>query len=382
MADAKNIVIVAGEPSGDLQASLLVDSFRGIYPEAKFWGFGGEKMRSAGVETIIDIGELAVMGFVDVIKDIPRLKKLMRMLLHEVERRKPSGAILVDYPGFNLSLAKKIKKMNLPLAYYISPQLWAWAEGRVKKIRKYVDKMVCILPFEKEFYIRHGISVDYVGHPFIDIVTPEISAEEFRRSTGIEGDFIVLLPGSRTKEIYRLLPSMLETYKTLTAEGVEISAIIASAQGTKDTILELISGKEIPIIEGATYSAMSYAKAGLVSSGSATLECLISGLPAVVVYRVDRLSWMIGKRMIKVQSIALANLIAGEAVYPEFVQYFTPDILADAIKPLILDEPLRQVMKQKLEGACGKLGAGGASDNAAKILAQFFFGIFEKAGKP
>ncbi len=375
MTSVKNILIVAGEPSGDLQASLLVESFSKIDSEIHFWGFGGEKMRNVGVETIVDVENLAVMGLFDVVAEIPRIRGYMRKLMEQVKIRKPLGAILVDYPGFNLKLAKKLKKLDIPVGYYISPQFWAWASWRVKKVKKYVDRMVCILPFEKEFYKKYGIDVDFVGHPFIDIVKPEISEDEFREKFGLNGDFAVFLPGSRKKEISRLLAPMLEICDIIGSKR-EIDIVIAATPQTAEYIENMTNKRHLKrrpkVISGLTYSAMSYAKAGIIASGSATVEALILGLPAIVVYRVDSISWAIGKMLIKVENIALANLIAEERIYPEFIQKFTPEILAENLLKFLDDEKIRTEMKSKLSSAKSKLGEGGAPSKAAKIFKNLF----------
>ena len=375
MTSVKNILIVAGEPSGDLQASLLVESFSKIDSEIRFWGFGGEKMRNVGVETIVDVENLAVMGLFDVVAEIPRIRGYMRKLMKQVKIRKPLGAILVDYPGFNLKLAKELKELDIPVGYYISPQFWAWASWRVKKVKKYVDRMVCILPFEKEFYRKYGIDVDFVGHPFIDIVKPEISEDEFREKFRLNGDFAVFLPGSRKKEISRLLAPMLEICDIIGSKR-EIDIVIAATPQTAEFIENMTNKRHLKrrpkVISGLTYSAMSYAKAGIIASGSATVEALILGLPAIVVYRVDSISWAIGKMLIKVENIALANLIAEERIYPEFIQKFTPEILAENLLKFLDDEKIRTEMKSKLSSAKSKLGEGGAPSKAAKIFKNLF----------
>ncbi len=380
MPNSYNILIVAGEPSGDMHGALLVNEMKKIAPDIKFWGFGGNKMAQQNVEIIVDVENLAVMGLIDVIRDFPRLNRYMRELVKIAVGEKPAGAILIDYPGFNLKLAKKLKAQNIPVGYYISPQLWAWGEKRVNTIRKYVDKMVCILPFEKEFYNRHNIDVEYVGHPFVNIVKQELSRKQFMERTGVRGEYIVVLPGSRKKEIVRLLPAMLKTYNLINAKVKNISAVIAASSGYENLIAKICSKysmSHIPIVENLTYSALSYAKAGIITSGSATLEALICELPAVVIYRVDAITWAIGKKMIKSPHIALANLVCGERVYPEFIQDFSSEQLADAIIELIEpahSESKRENMKKKLCKAKEKLGDGDAPKKAATIFQNLFFG--------
>jgi len=371
----RNILVIAGEPSGDFQASLLISEFFKFFPDVHFWGFGGEKMRNAGAEILVDVSHLAVMGLFDVVAHIPKLKRFMRELCAEVERRKPTGAILVDYPGFNLSLAQKLKKQKIPVGYYISPQFWAWGENRVRKVKKFIDRMVCILPFEKEFYARHHIDVEYVGHPFVDVVSPEVSEAEFRRETEIgDADFIAVLPGSREKEIFRILPPMLEIFKILRERHRSLMAVVAAAPGREKIIENLAISEGIKIVSGRTYSAMKYARAGMIASGSATLEAMISRLPSVVLYRVDPLSWKIGRMLIKSPHIALANLVAGGKIFPEFIQNLNIEKIADEMEKIMYDNFRRNNITAQMESAVAKLGKGGASQKAAGIFSELFFG--------
>ncbi len=371
MTGGKNILIVAGEISGDLHGAALVREMRAICPGMSFWGFGGQKMRDAGVETLVDVSQLAVMGLFDVVRHIPRIRGYMRRLLEVAQKRRPALAILIDYPGFNLKLAPKLKKIGIPVGYYISPQLWAWAENRVRVVRKFVDRMVCILPFEKDFYARYGVEVDYVGHPFVDIVHPEMDEADFRRAVGIDGDFLALLPGSRDREITRLLPIMVRIRRRVAEYlGKEIPAVIASAPGKRPLIESLLPDDDFRVVENLTYSAMAYARAGLVASGSATLEAAILNLPAVVLYRVDPLSWAIGKRIIKTPHIALANLVAGERVYPEFVQDIPVEQVAGIVAGFFRDDSAVDSVRRKLETIRTKLGPGGAALRAGEIFCE------------
>ncbi len=371
MTEGKNILIVAGEISGDLHGAALVREMRAICPGMSFWGFGGEMMRCAGVETLVDVSQLAVMGLFDVVRHIPRIRGYMRRLLEVARERHPALAILIDYPGFNLKLAPKLKKIGIPVGYYISPQLWAWAENRVRAVKKFVDRMVCILPFEKDFYARHGVEVDYVGHPFVDIVRPETDEADFRRAVGVDGDFLALLPGSRDREITRLLPIMVEIHRKVAEYlGKEIPAVVASAPGKRPLIESLLPDADFRVVENLTYSAMAYARAGLVASGSATLEAAILNLPAVVLYRVDPLSWAIGKRIIKTPHIALANLVAGERVYPEFVQDIPIERVADIVAEFFRDNSAVDSVRRKLEAIRAKLGPGGAARRAGEVFCE------------
>ncbi len=367
-----NILIVAGEKSGDLQAAYLIEALSGILSDAEFWGIGGPSMRKAGVDTLIDISEIAVMGLLDVALSYRKINSAFDRIMREIKKRKPIGVILVDYPGFNLKLARKLKESGISVGYYISPQVWAWGVRRVKKMKRYVDRMVCILPFEKEFYAKFGMNVDYVGHPFFDHVKPEMSEKKFREITSINGKFIVMMPGSRVKEVKRHYTVMMEVLSILRLKYKDLCAVIPITETVKD----YYKAKKIPdyivLIEGMTYLAMSYAEAGLIASGSAVMEASMSLLPSVVIYRVDPLSWFFGSLLIKTPFFAISNLIAGKEILPEFIQKIDRFKIAGHMDKLLMhgdsyNETQRNLMKVKEQ-----LGPSGAEIRAAKIFANLF----------
>jgi lipid-A-disaccharide synthase len=370
----KNIAIISGELSGDLQGSFLAQNLRDMLPDYDLWGYGGNFMRSAGVGTIVDISELAVMGLVDVAKKYFHFRKLLNSLCAEIVRKKPSVVVLIDYPGFNLALAKKLKHSGIPVCYYISPQFWAWAQWRVEKIRKYVDTTIVILPFEVEFYKKHGIDVHYVGHPFIDTVQPEMSRERFRSKYGVGDNTIAILPGSRKTEIERLLPVMLNCAGLFLKVHPDFTAIIAAADSMGEYIRARVPiDDRIKIVVDATYCTMAYSKSAIVASGSATLEALISKLPTIVLYKVDTLSWAIGKHLIEVPHIALANLVASERLFPEFIQDIDCDSVVCELEKITFDTALRAMLEQKMTAAAKLLGSGNAAQKAAKIVEGIIF---------
>ncbi len=364
MTGNRNIFIVAAEHSADLHGSHLVREITAQLPDAQIWGAGGELMRAMGVRTLVDVHELSVMGFTDVLRQLPRLERIFRYLLGECERQKPALAILIDYPGFNLRLARALKQRQIRVGYYISPQLWAWREGRIEKVRRYVDKMAVILPFEKDFYAARGIDVEYVGNPFAEIVQPECSRENFEQRFGA-GRKLLLLPGSRDKEILRTLPLMKQIVEKLHGD---FSVLVAAAQGKGALIKSLCQCGEV--FEGMTYTAMRYSTAALVTSGTATLECLVSQLPAVVLYKIDALSWALGRNLIKVPHIALANLISGERVYTEHIQDINVDAVAAEISTLLFNDTANADLRNVLADKKAILSKGNAAKNAARVFCE------------
>lgn len=363
-----SILVLAGEPSGDMQAAELIKSIQNIDDSISFWGLGGDLCQETGMEIISHVNDLALMGFIEVLPAIPRLKRLQRNLIRLCRERKPKAAIFIDYPGFNLSIAPRIKKLGIKTIYFISPQFWAWHESRVKKIRKYFDKMIVILPFEKDFYKKHGIEADYVGHPFIDIVQPTLSEDEFLDRHGLDKDYILLMPGSRKQEISRHLPLMLDVAASFPEHKW---AFLKSPGISADYISRFfergVSG--VKIVGGDNYSAMKYAYFALVGSGSATLECAVSGTAFFVIYKTSTLSYLIAKSMVLVDCIGLVNLVAGEKIVPEFIQSEASfENIRLHLNDIFENKDKYLHLKDKIKSIREKLGDGGSSDKAAKII--------------
>lgn len=371
--DSKNVIIVAGEASGDLHGASLVREIKKIDPKVTFSGIGGRGLKSAGMDVRFDSKDLAVMGIFEVIVRLAKIFQAFRYLRHFLKTHKPDLLILIDYPDFNLPLAKIAKKCDIPVMYYISPQVWAWRKGRVKKIAKFVDKMVVIFPFEVTFYKKYNVDVEFVGHPLLDIVQPTSLREEAKRQLGLkEGKTtIALFPGSRSSEIRRILPSMLGAAKILKEALPDIQFILSIAPTLgKHDIEPLIPGdvKDLKVTDGYIYDVMNTSDLIITASGTATVEAAIMNIPMVIIYKVSPLSYFIGRRLIKVNHIGMVNLIAGERVVPELIQdEATPDRITNECLRILGDKLVAVTIKEKLKQVKDRLGVGGASRKAALI---------------
>jgi lipid-A-disaccharide synthase len=367
MEKIKNILIVAGEASSDLHAANLVREIKNINPNINFSGLGGKRLKIEGVNLYYDIVELAVVGLFEVLKNYPKFKKIFDNLLKEVDLNKPELAILVDYPGFNLRLAKELKKRNIPIVYYISPQVWAWGRNRIKTIRDCVERIIVFFKFEEEFYQKEGIAVSFFGHPLLDLVKP--TAKLNLNPTQYT---IALLPGSREKEVKNILPIMLDTADLLYKEITNIKFLILRSPTVKEELFkEILSRYKLPtyILTDMTYDGLAASDFAMVASGTATLETAISLIPMVVMYKVSFLSWLYLRTAIKVPYIGMVNLIANKKIVPEFIQYGArPKKIASYIKDTLTNpKELDRIRKLLLE-VKSRLGENQASQKAALLI--------------
>jgi lipid-A-disaccharide synthase len=383
------IMIVAGEASGDTHATKLVNALRETRPERTFEVFGaaGPKMRTAGVDAVVLSDDLAVVGLVEIFARLPLFWRTYQALKRAAIERQPDAVILVDFPDFNLRLARWLKRRGLTVIYYISPQLWAWRKGRVRAVRDDVNMMLSILPFEKEWYARHGVAhVEYVGSPLAREVYPTRDRSEFGRAHGLDTGkpIIALLPGSRDKEISRIWPVMLDAVVETARRrsDVQFVAAVASERDVEiiNAAIEARLG-EIPdgirVVMGETYDALRSADAAAVASGTATLEAAILGTPLVVVYKTSALNYALFEPMIDVAHYGLVNLIAGERVAKELIQgEFTAETLSAELLRLI-DPDVNAAARSEVRKAAEKLGHGGASKRAAAAILKL---IDQKAG--
>jgi len=335
-------------------------------------------MRAEGVQLTTDLTHLAVVGFVEVVKNLGNYYKTLRKIIRAIEAEKPRAVVLIDYPGFNLRLAAELKKRRIPVIYYISPQVWAWRKGRVKKIAQRVEKMICLFEFEVPLYEKEGLAVRWVGHPFLDVVQPERSPAEARRHFGLEEGVrtIGLLPGSRAQEIEHHLPILLASARLITkALGpCQFPVSFANGQDSKRLTKHLGSATKVRCIpvEGNFYDLVNCCDLVLMSSGSATLMTAILGTPMVVIYHVGGLTAWIARRFIRIPHIALANIVAGRAVVPELLQEnATPDRIALTAQRLLENPERLQEMRKALRGVRNRLGERGAARRAAQeVLAS------------
>lgn len=361
--------IIAGEASGDLHASNLMKSILKKDSKADFRFWGGDLMASvAGFSPIKHYKELAFMGFLEVAKNLGTILKNIKFCKEDIQKNQPDILILVDYPGFNLRIAEFAKKLGIKVVYYISPQLWAWKEGRVEKIRKYVDEMLVILPFEKEFYKKHNVEAHFVGHPLLDAISdlPALSVEKFKTENNLnEKEIIALLPGSREQEVIKMLEIMLSVRPYFK----EYQFVIAGAPSLPKEFYEKFVDENVHFVSNKTYDLLRNSKAALVTSGTATLETALLNIPEVVCYRSSTVSYEIGKRVVKnIKYISLVNLIMDQEIVTELIQ---KDLnTARLVKELevILDGQQRAKMLNDFLLLREKLGGKGASDAAAEII--------------
>lgn len=360
------ILIVAGEHSGDLHAASVVRELLRRAPHLTIEGIGGDLMRQAGVRLHAHAGDLAVVGIVEVAARLPAIWRAYRSMIRCLRDRRPDLVILVDFPDFNLRLARRAFRLGIPVVYFISPQVWAWRAGRIRSIQKYVRRLLVIFPFEEGFYRERGIEAVYVGCPLLDQLTSSPSMEEARRRLELEGEATVLglLPGSRVGELTRHLPILLRSIRHLMVERPGLRVIIAVAGGLPLGLIESCLDQEAisaRVVQGRTYEVMAASDLILVASGTATLEAAIIGTPMVIVYRLAFLSWLLGRALIRVPYVGMVNLVAGRRVVPELIQFHaTPERIADEARQLLLSTEQRRRMRQELQQVRDRLGPPGA----------------------
>lgn len=366
--------LIAGEASGDLHASNLMRALKQTDPQAEFRFLGGDLMQAQGGVLVKHYREMAYMGFIPVLLNLRTILKNMKTCRDDIRRYRPDAVILVDYPGFNLKIARYVKtELNLPVYYYISPKIWAWKKYRIKEIRRYVDKMLCILPFETEFYRSQGYGVEYVGNPSVDSVAfrenPGETFDAFAAANGLpRRPVIALLAGSRRQEIRDNLPAMLEA----AAAYPGYQAVIAGAPGIEpDYYRQYTGGRSVRIVFGQTYRLLQQSAAALVTSGTATLETALFRVPQVVCYKMEpkRLSYFIFTRFFPIDYISLVNLIAGREVVRELfsVRFSLENIRAELTR-ILTDTAYRENMLRGYDEVIGRLGEPGASERAARII--------------
>jgi lipid-A-disaccharide synthase len=366
-------MIVAGEASGDLHGGNLVRAMHEIDPDLSFYGVGGKRMEAAGVELLADAADMAVVGLTEVAFKLGMILRVMRRLKASLLQEKPDLVILIDYPDFNLPVARNARKRGIKVLYYISPQVWAWRKGRIETIRKTVDRMVVILPFEEEFYRDAGVDVTFVGHPLLDEVRKKYSRPEALKRFGLREDAVTvaLLPGSRRSEVAVLLPEMLRACRILTEKISPLQFILPIAGTLDPAFVRDILGQfpvRVSVIRDEIYDVIGVSDAAIVASGTATLETALLETPMVVVYKVSGVSYAIGRRFIRVAHISLVNLIAGCAVVPELIQAeANPERIAAEVRDIITRHGKAKEMKASLAMIRGKLGTPGASQRTARI---------------
>jgi len=343
------ILISAGEASGEMYGAQLIEALRRRDPSLEFFGVGGDRMRVAGCDTVVDAKDLAVVGISEIVSHLPKIYGLFHKLIAEADRRHPDLAIVIDSPAFNWRVARQMRKRGIPVVYYVCPQFWAWRQGRVRLLRKYVDKALVIFPFEEKFYRDRGVDATFVGHPLAELSPPPIDRAAYASLNKLDAakQWLTLMPGSRMKEVRMNLPTILESASKL-GPGYEFLLPVAPTldRGFLESLIGagIASGQAIRLVANAL-PALAHSRAGIIASGTATVEAAMMGTPFVMVYRVSPLTYFLGRSRVKVPHFAMVNLIAGREIAPELVQQdFTAEKVVARLREILPDEPKRDQM--------------------------------------
>ena len=369
------IFIITGELSGEMHAAHLVKSLKERFP-FQFSAVGGKRLMESGVDIICDYQNISITGISELFSKITHIYSAWRIVRKHIRETRPALIILVDFPGFNLRMARFAKKLGIPVLYFIAPQIWAWKKKRIQTIKRYVDRVICILPFEKALYDQHGIDAVYVGHPFVNTVKPSLSREKFLEQIHSDGSnpIITIMPGSRQNEITKHMPVLLKTVtimkKSLSgmvvvlplADNIEMDVLAPFKDSLGDTV----------IIKKHAYDALAYCDMAIAASGSVTLEAAILKTPTIVIYRISSLSYLVAKMLVKIQFISLPNVIAEKAVFPEFIQDIDPEKIAE--KALYMVDNGKEVIQEDINGIIEKLG----HYNSYKSAREAVIGFLEK----
>ena len=371
-------MIVAGEASADLHGAHVVAEVNRRFPEITVFGAGGAAMRETRFQELVPAESMSLAGLTEVLMGLPRMFRIMRQLVNAAKEQRPQVAVLIDLPDFNLRLAKRLKRLGIPVVYYISPQLWAWRRGRVEQVRRYIDKMLVILPFEKPFYEEHAVEVEFVGHPLVEELEGAPEKEAARLTLGLpqtDSPIVAVLPGSRLKEVSRNLPTMLQGLALIRKQVPELRILIPVASTIPNKMIEDIVGEskvEAQVVDGQAIEVVRASDAALVCSGTSTLQTALLARPMVVVYRVSWLTYAILKRLVKVAHIALVNLIAGRRLVPELIQEsFTPARIEQELLPMLNDQALRSELAQAFDNLRSDLGKGAVSARVVDALGEY-----------
>ena len=367
------ILIIAGEASGDLHGGKLVKSLKLKNLNLEIFGIGGERMAAAGMEIIYHIDQLAFLGFGEVIKHLPFVRKVFRHMVRVLKVRQPDVVVLIDYPGFNLRFAKAAKRLGFKVFYYIAPQVWAWGKNRSQKMAHLVDKLAVIFDFEVPLFRDAGVDVEFVGHPLLDTITTKYDRETFynNHKLNLHDPLLALLPGSRIQEVEKMLPPLLESIKDLHRKHGKVQIVIGGAATVPEEYYYsfLREYPQTQLIQDSTYDVIAHSDAAIVASGTATLETAWFGTPFALVYKVSGLSYLIGKILIKIPYIGLVNVVAGKCIVPEILQNgVNPKILAPIMERLIFDDDYRQSMSTELRKVKNMLGRPGAASSTAELV--------------
>lgn len=374
------LLISAGEASGEMYGAALLEALRKLSSEpVEAFGLGGDKMRAAGCDTVVDTRDVSVVGIAEVVSHLPKIYREFHKLVLEAERRKPDVAVLIDFPDFHFRLAKALHARGIPVVYYVSPQLWAWRRRRIKLVQRYVKKMLVIFPFEEQFYREHGVEAEFTGHPLGELAVDVDPRAELAARYGLDPGkpWVALLPGSRRKEVEMILPTLLEATKLLGA-GYEYLLPVAStldAGWMQSQLLRIPDTPRVTLTSDARQTLVQ-SRVAIVASGTATVEAAVLGTPFVMVYRVAPLSWRLGRRLVKLSNFAMPNLIAGREIVRELVQDdFTAHNVSAEVSALVPDGPKRNQALADLADVRNHLQAGRSTESAAERAARAVLGI-------
>jgi lipid-A-disaccharide synthase len=375
MVEGPKIFLSAGEASGEHYGVLLMAAIRRLAPQADFFGLGGTRMAALGLRRIVRAEDVAVMGITEVILHMTHIYREYRTLKASLRTERPDLAILIDFPDVNLSLAAELRRLKIPVVYFVSPQLWAWKKWRVRGVKRNVSRMLVIFPFEEAFYRDHGVAAEFVGHPLADLTPPTVTREAFARENGLDASkfWIGLLPGSRARELEANLPPMFEAARLL---GPQYEYLLPVAPTLKDSQVQALTGQAkqagVRVVHDAR-AVLQHARASVVASGTATVEAALIGNPFLVVYRVSRVTYAVARRVVRVAHVGMVNLIAGRRIVPELIQHdFTASKVLQQLRPLLENEQARETMQTDLRtvGAALQVHSDGAIEHAARIALQ------------
>ncbi|CUH94532.1 Lipid-A-disaccharide synthase [Propionispora sp. 2/2-37] len=372
----QKIMISVGEASGDLHGASVVRALKKLQPDIRLLGMGGQAMRAEGVDILYDIADISVMGLVEVVKNLPRLFRLKNMLAGVLAAEQPDVLVVIDYPDFNMRLAKEAKKLGIPVVYYISPQVWIWRKGRAKDIGEITEQVAAIFPFEAEVYRQAGARVTFVGHPLLDIVKPSLSKEEAYRHFGADPQrpLVLFMPGSRKQEVEQLTDIMLSAGEKISEElpGCQFFLPVATTI-SREMLQDKINhaGIQVTLTDKNTYDLMNIADIAIAASGTAILETALMQLPTVVVYKMSPLTYFLGKFLIRIPHVSLPNIIAGREIVPELLQGDANEAkTAERALAILQDDGVRGRMLQDLTDMRRKLGDSGAVQRTAELILQ------------
>jgi len=368
-----SILIIAGEASGDTRGAELISVLQESRTDLRFWGIGGDLMAKSGMRLVRHAHEMAFLGFFEVIRHIPFIRKVFKEMSDLLDSECPDLVILIDYPGFNLRFAKQAKKRDIPVVYYISPQIWAWGRNRIHKIRRTVDHMIVLFPFEEAFYREAGVPVTFVGHPLKETFQVKLSKPEYMKSFGLDPKqkILALLPGSRKQEVKRLLPVMIRTCKLLRQAFPDLQFVLCQSPTLEQAFYAslLKEDQNIQMIEGRTPETLAYSDAAIVASGTATLEAALAGTPMVVLYKMAPMSYWLARMLVRVSHIGLVNIVAGREIVPELIQDDAQaERIEEIIKSYFAHPDKAEGVRKKLLQVSVKLGESGAAKRAAKVI--------------